>query len=78
MINYVHWAHRVADCEYADELVLSASAEMLQIQLSVLPYTPPGSLSQRAAWNSQNVLHAKTESNRIVFGNDDVQYVLLF
>jgi len=69
---------RVADCEYADELVLSAAAEMSQVELSVLPYTPPGAKSQWAAWNSQNLQRVEPESNRIVFGNDDVRYVLMF
>jgi hypothetical protein len=59
-------------------LVLSATAEMLQVELSVLLYTPPGAKSQWAVWNSKNLPHAETESHRIVLGNDDVHYVLLF
>jgi hypothetical protein len=76
--DYVHWVRRVADCEYADELVLSATAEMLKVELSVLPYTPPGAKSQWAVWNSQNSQQLELESNRILLGNDDVHYVLLF
>jgi hypothetical protein len=58
--------------------VLSATAEMLQIELSVLPYTPPGAKSQWAVWNSQNSQQLEVESNRTLLGNDDVHYVLLF
>ena len=76
--DYVHWVRRVADCEYADELVMSATAEMLQVELSVLPYTPPGAKSQWAVWNSQNSQQLELDSNRILLGNDDVHYVLLF
>jgi hypothetical protein len=76
--DYVHWVRRVADCAFADELVLSATAKMLQVELSVLPYTPPGAKSQWSVWNSQNSEHLELESNRILLGNDDVHYVLLF
>ena len=76
--DYVHWVRRVADREYADELVLSATAEMLQVELSVLPYTPLGAKSQWAVWNSQNSQQLEPVSNWILLGNDDVHYVLLF
>jgi hypothetical protein len=51
---------------------------MLKVELSVLPYTPPGAKSQWAVWNSQNSQQLELESNRILLGNDDVHYVLLF
>ena len=76
--DYVHWVRRVADCEYADELVLSATAEMLQLELVVVPYTPVGSDSPWSVWNSQSLLHSARDAPRILLGNDDVHYVLLF
>ena len=70
--------HRVAESEYADELVLSATAEMLQLELVVAPYTPDGSDSQWSVWNSQSLLRSGRDAPRILLGNDDVHYVLLF
>jgi hypothetical protein len=76
--DYIHWVRRVAESEYADELVLSATAEMLQLELVVVPYTPDGSDSQWSVWNSQSLLHSGRDAPRILLGNDDVHYVLLF
>ena len=76
--DYVHWVHRVAECEYADELVLSATAEMLQLDLVVAPYTPVSSDSPWSVWNSQSLLHSARDAPRILLGDDDVHYVLLF
>jgi hypothetical protein len=76
--DYTAWVNRVASTEYADELVLAATAEMLQLDLVVIPYTPPGSASQWAIWNSQSTERDQFSPHRILLGNDDVHYVLVF
>ena len=76
--DYTAWVGRVASHEYADELVLAATAQMLQLDLVVIPYTPPGAKSQWAIWNSQRSEQSQFSQHRILLGNDDVHYVLLF
>jgi hypothetical protein len=76
--DYMTWVKKVSSHEFADELILAATADMLQLDLVVVPYTPPGSASQWVPWWSQHSSQEQINQNRIVLGNDDVHYVLLF
>ena len=76
--DYKTWVNKVSTHEFADELILAATADMLQLDLVVVPYTPAGSASQWVPWWSQHSSQEPVNNNRIVLGNDDVHYVLLF
>ena len=76
--DYKTWVNKVSTHEFADELILAAAADMLQLDLVVVPYTPAGSASQWVPWWSQHSSQEPVNNNRIVLGNDDVHYVLLF
>ena len=76
--DYKAWVNKVSTHEFADELILAATADMLQLDLVVVPYTPAGSASQWVPWWSQHSSQEPVNNNRIVLGNDDVHYVLLF
>jgi hypothetical protein len=75
--DYKAWVNKVGTHEFADELILAATADMLQLDLVVVPYTPAGSASQWVPWWSQHSSQEPVNNNRIVLGNDDVHYVLL-
>jgi len=76
--DYKAWVNNVSTHEFADELILAATADMLQLDLVVVPYTPAGSASQWVPWWSQHSSQDPVNNNRIVLGNDEVHYVLLF
>lgn len=76
LTDYKRWVSRVAKNEFADELVLAATAKCLDLDVVVLTYTPAGSDSQWVPWRSQ-VEVANAEQMRILLGNDDVHYVLI-
>ena len=38
--QYHHWLDKVSQCEFADELILAATAEYLKLCIVVVPYTP--------------------------------------
>ena len=69
---------KVSSHEFADELIVAATADMLQLDLRVVPYTPPRAASQWVPWWSQHSSQDQLNHNRIVLGNADVHYVLLF
>ena len=76
--QYLRWLDKVCCNEFADELILAATAEYLKLRIVVLPYTPSDSPSQWAIaehpckerCQSQNI----DESRIVVLGNDDVHY----
>ena len=76
--DYKTWVYKVSTHEFADELILAAAADMLQLDLVVVPYTPAGSASQWVPRWSQHSSQEPVNNNRIGLGNDDVHYVLLF
>jgi hypothetical protein len=76
--DYRAWVSKVSTHEFADELIVAATADMLQLDLVVVPYTPPRAVSQWVPWWSQHSSKEQLNHNRIVLGNDDVYYVLLF
>ena len=78
---YHRWLDKVSVNEFADELILAATAEYLKLCIVVVPYTPPDAESQWAisehpytdARQVQNI----DETRMIVLGNNDVHYVWL-
>ena len=78
---YHRWLDKVSVNEFADELILAATAEYLKLCIVVVPYTPPDAESQWAisehpykdARQAQNI----DETRMIVSGNNDVHYVWL-
>ena len=80
-IQYHRWLDKVSVNEFADELILAATAEYLKLFIVVVPYTPPGAAGQWAisehpykeARQAQNI----DETRMIILGNNDVHYVWL-
>ena len=78
---YHRWLDKVSVNEFADELILAATAEYLKLCIVVVPYTPPDAESQWAisehpykdARQAQNI----DETRMIVLDNNDVHYVWL-
>ena len=64
--DYVTWVRKVSTHEFADELILAATADMLQLDLVVVPYTPPGSTSQWMPWWSQHSSQEQSNQTTIV------------
>ena len=79
--QYHRWLDKVSVNEFADELILAATAEYLKLFIVVVPYTPPDAAGQWAisghpykeARQAQNM----DETRMIVLGNNDVHYVWL-
>jgi len=75
------WLDKVSVNEFADELILAATAGYLKLCIVIVPYTPPTAESQWAisehpcteARQEQNI----DETRMIVLGNNDVHYVWL-
>ena len=40
LADYRRWVARIAEHEYADELVVAAVAKEMQVKIVVVPYTP--------------------------------------
>ena len=79
--SFKKWLSRVATSEFADELVLSATSQLLRICIRTVPHTPEGSMQDWkitehpcAALRSSE---AYDESMIITLGNNDVHYVCL-
>lgn len=76
--QYYRWLDKVSCNEFADELILAATAEYLKLCIVVVPYTPSDAPSQWAivehpckeSRQSQNI----DETRVVVLGNDDVHY----
>ena len=79
--SYNRWLDKVSVNEFADELILAATAEYLKLCIVIVPYTPPTAESQwaisehpcTAARQEQNI----DETRMIVLGNNDVHFVWL-
>ena len=76
LADYRRWVARIAEHEYADELVVAAVAKEMQVKIVVVPYTPRAAedmwaLSQYERDNSDS------DARTIYLGNDDVHYVWL-
>ena len=79
--TYRDWLKRVAQHEFADELVASCVARHLRVILTLVPYSPP---SASRAWCIVEYPSAQMradlgieEASRVVLGNNDVHYVWL-
>ena len=74
--QYKRWVGKLAVNEFADELVVRATAIELRVWITCVPYTPEG----RPDWAISKyapVGYVVPESNMVVLGNDDVHYVWL-
>ncbi len=79
--DYHTWVVKVGTHQFADELVLSATAKLLNVCTVTVPHTPPLSASPwavaehpiKASWPMLGL----SDDDVIVLGNDDVHYVWL-
>ena len=73
--HYKAWVKKLASKEYADELVVLATAQSLQVEIVCVPFTP-ASASDPWAIASYN---SSTEARlpRVLLGNNDVHYMWL-
>jgi hypothetical protein len=75
--HYKAWVKKLASKEYADELVVLATAQTLQVEIVCVPYTPdaatvPWVISTYRPLGGQLVVHPQ-----VVLGNNDVHYMWL-
>ena len=80
LADYKYWIAKVATIEFADELILAATAKQLRVCITTVPHTPPNNppwiIAQHPVqdlWQAEEV----TEDHEIVLGNDDVHYVYM-
>ena len=81
LTDYKHWMARVSTHEFADELVLAATARLLRTCIVTIPFTPP---SSAAPWAISYHPCAErchelgmSDQHQLIVGNDDVHYVCL-
>jgi hypothetical protein len=81
LADYKTWLSRVSTHEFADELVLAATAQFIRAFIITVPYTPPSALNQ---WRisshpepGSDLARGLLDDQKIILGNDDVHYVLL-
>ena len=72
MDAYKGWVRRVADVEFADELIVAAVAAELRIKITAIPYTPPDS-----ACDWKITQYGIEHRGHIYLGNDDLHYMWL-
>jgi len=82
--SYYRWLGRVADCEFADQLILSALAAKLRVRIANVPRTPGKRQPEDAQWSISEYPDEETLSQsdiprdrRIVLGNDLVHFMWL-
>ena len=73
--HYKAWVKKLASKEYADKLVVLATAQALQLEIVCVPFTPA---SASAPW-AIAVYKSSTESvlSRVLLGNSDAHYMRL-
>jgi hypothetical protein len=71
--DYTRWVKRLADREFADELVVLATVLELKVRIVVIPYTPSDSARdwQISTYGQQ----LPEDSIQLVIGNNDVHYM---
>ena len=74
--QYKRWVAKLAVNEFADELVVRATAIELRVWITCVPYTPPGQPDWAISKYAPVGYHVP-ESKMVVLGNDDVHYVWL-
>jgi hypothetical protein len=79
--DYKTWLSRVSTHEFADELVLAATAQLIRVFIITVPYTPASALNQ---WRisshpepGSDLARGLLDDQRIILGNDDVHYMLV-
>jgi hypothetical protein len=79
--DYKAWLLRVSDHEFADELVLAATAQCIRAFIITVPYTPP---SAQIPWRicshpepGTDLARGLLDDQKIILGNDDVHYMLI-
>ena len=75
--HYKAWVHKLATKEYADELVVLATAHELNVEIMCVPFTPctslrPWTISRYAPPASSGV-----QLPRVLLGNNDVHFMWL-
>jgi hypothetical protein len=71
--HYRQWVQRVAEKEFADELVVLAVTLELNVRIVCIPYTRPG--ATRPWTISTYAPPTALPDNEIVLGNNDVHYM---
>ena len=74
--SYKNWVAKLATSEFADELVVLATAIELNVRIVCVPYTAPGQLQWQISKyppEGRDVMSGAT----VYLGNDDVHYVWL-
>ena len=74
LADYRRWVGRIAESEYADEIVVAAVAKEMQVQIVVVPYTPH---SAGGMWAIPQYERDISDERTIYLGNNDVHYVWL-
>ena len=74
LADYRRWVARVAEHEYADELVVAAVAKEMHVRIIVVPYTPRAAQDK---WSLSQYEGDDSNTRTIYLGNDDVHYVWL-
>ena len=75
MQHYKNWVSKLAFKEYADQLVLWATAHALQIEITCVPFTPE---SSNVPWVITKYRPSEEASYpTVLVGNNDVHYVYL-
>jgi hypothetical protein len=79
--DYKRWLQRVSEHEFADELVLAATAQFIRVAVTTIPYTPP---TAKDPWRISShpapgtpLAMGFSPDQQIVLGNDDIHYVLV-
>ena len=70
--DYKHWVTRLADREFADELVVLAVVLELKIRIITIPFTPSDSANQ---WCTSK--YGEQHNIEVVIGNNDVHFMWL-
>jgi hypothetical protein len=79
--DFHSWLLKVASTDFADELVVAATAQLLRLCIRIVPHTPPDAqrpwaIVEHPCRESHHRFHITPHTN-IVLGNNDVHYVLL-
>jgi len=73
--HYKSWVNKLASKEYADELVVLATAQALHVEIVCVPYTPESAM---APWVISTYKPRGGEQHpRVLLGNNDVHYMWL-
>jgi hypothetical protein len=79
--DYKIWLSRVSVHEFADELVLAATAQFIRATIITVPRAPPSAQNQwRISSHPEpgtDLARGFLDDQKIILGNDDVHYVLI-